>query len=220
MDEPCMDSLTEIAKGIADTFGPDCEVCIHDLKSADPEHTIVYIINGQVTGRKIGDSASGAVLKAMEAAEKGDVIKNQCGYRTYTADGRILKSSSIFIRDKEGEIHYLLGINYDITSIIGVSSGIRNLIGSGSGSEEDSDEKEKIPQNINDLLDTLIEESVQMIGKAPGMMDKEEKIRAIEFLNDQGAFLVTKSGDKVSNYFGISKFTLYNYIEQGKKKRA
>ena len=52
------------------------------------------------------------------------------------------------------------------------------------------------------------------------MMDKEEKIRAIEFLNDQGAFLVTKSGDKVSNYFGISKFTLYNYIEQGKKKRA
>lgn len=213
-------TLIEIAKGIADTFGPDCEVCIHDLKSKDPEHTIIFIINGQVTGRKVGDSASGAVLKAMEAARNGGDITNKCGYRTYTSDGRILKSSSVFIRDTDGSIHYLLGINYDITALISATGGIRNLVNPDSASAEEEKDKGKIPQNINDLLDTLIEESVQMIGKAPGMMDKDEKIRAIEFLNDQGAFLVTKSGDKVSNYFGISKFTLYNYIEQGKKKRA
>ncbi|MCB5915380.1 helix-turn-helix domain-containing protein, partial [Lachnospiraceae bacterium 210521-DFI.5.19] len=27
-----------------------------------------------------------------------------------------------------------------------------------------------------------------------------------------GAFLITKSGDKVSSYLGISKFTLYSYM--------
>ena len=34
-------------------------------------------------------------------------------------------------------------------------------------------------------------------------MNKEDKVTAIQFLNDSGAFLITKSGDKVANYFGI-----------------
>lgn len=45
------------------------------------------------------------------------------------------------------------------------------------------------------------------------MMTKEDKIRCIQFLNDKGAFLVTKSGDKIANFFNISKYTLYNYID-------
>ena len=44
-------------------------------------------------------------------------------------------------------------------------------------------------------------------------MTKEDKVRAIGFLNGAGAFLITKSGDKVANYFGISKYTLYSYID-------
>ena len=38
----------------------------------------------------------------------------------------------------------------------------------------------------------------------------------IQFLNQSGAFLVTKSGDKVAKYFGISKYTLYSYIDANK----
>ncbi|MGL6217352.1 MAG: helix-turn-helix domain-containing protein, partial [Lacrimispora sphenoides] len=41
---------------------------------------------------------------------------------------------------------------------------------------------------------------------------------AIQYLNDAGAFLITRSGDKVSNYFGISKFTLYSYMDTNKEK--
>ena len=41
---------------------------------------------------------------------------------------------------------------------------------------------------------------------------------AIQFLNDAGAFLITKSGDKISKYFGISKFTLYSYIDVNSRK--
>ena len=47
-------------------------------------------------------------------------------------------------------------------------------------------------------------------------MNKEEKVKDIQFLNDAGAFLITKSGDKVAKYFGISKFTLYSYIDVNK----
>ena len=44
-------------------------------------------------------------------------------------------------------------------------------------------------------------------------MSKEDKVRAIHFLNEHGALLVTKSGDKIAKYFGISKYTLYSYID-------
>ena len=47
-------------------------------------------------------------------------------------------------------------------------------------------------------------------------MTKEDKIKAIQFLNDSGAFLIMKSGDKVSNHFRISKYTLYSYIDAAK----
>ena len=47
--------LKQIAADLASQFGPDCEVVIHDLKTSEPEHSIVYIVNGHVTNRDIGD---------------------------------------------------------------------------------------------------------------------------------------------------------------------
>ena len=58
------------------------------------------------------------------------------------------------------------------------------------------------------MLDELIEQSVALVGKPVALMNKDDKVRAIRFLNESGAFLVTKSGDKVAKYFGISKYTL------------
>ena len=44
-------------------------------------------------------------------------------------------------------------------------------------------------------------------------MTKEDKVRAIQFLSNSGALLITKSGDKIAKYFGISKYTLYSYLD-------
>ena len=73
-------------------------------------------------------------------------------------------------------------------------------------------EPEKIV-NINDLLEELIQQSVALVGKPVALMNKDDKVKAIQCLNQNGAFLVTKSGDKIAKYFGISKYTLYSYID-------
>ena len=52
------------------------------------------------------------------------------------------------------------------------------------------------------------------------MMNKEDKIRAIRFLNDRGAFLISKSGPKVCKYFGISTYTLYSYLDEIKSSQT
>lgn len=62
--------LKQIAADLASQFGPDCEVVIHDLKTSEPEHSIVYIVNGHVTNRDIGDGPSNAVFDAIRNQEK------------------------------------------------------------------------------------------------------------------------------------------------------
>ena len=213
-EDSSLEMLVSTAHGIARQFGKDCEVCIHDLSVKDLEHTIIFIINGHVSGRKIGDGASKVVLETLEAIEKGDIIVDHLGYRTTTQDGRILKSSTVFLKDSTGKYRWVLGINYDVTALMNVDAALQSITMVES---RDSNGDGQIPLNVNDLLDNLINQSVKRIGKPPALMNKEEKIQAIQFLRDAGAFLITKSGDKVSNFYGISKFTLYSYIDQSKK---
>ncbi|MCT4599064.1 MAG: helix-turn-helix transcriptional regulator [Vallitalea sp.] len=200
-----LDFLKRLSKAIATHFGKDCEVVIHDLQTDKLQNTILAIENGHVSNRKIGDGASHIVLETLN---KKDNLQDSLGYLTKTHDGRIMKSSSIYIRDENEEPVAIFCINYDITQLIIAENSIKNLI----NHEDKKDEVNKIPSNVNNLLDDLIEQSVNIIGKPVALMTKEDKIKAIQFLNEAGAFLITKSGDKVANYFGISKYSIYNYI--------
>ena len=213
-----LELLIQIARGFAKQFGPDCEILIHDLTAKNLERSIVYIENGHVTHRQVGDGPSRVVLEAAEALQNHpDTLQDQLGYLTKTSDGRILRSSTMYIRDENGRIRYLLSVNYDITGLIAFDHTIRALIETENTARTSA--PEPIVTNVNDLLDTLIDQSVQLVGKPAVLMNKEEKIKAIQFLNDAGAFLITKSGDKISKYFGISKFTLYSYIDVNNHSR-
>ncbi len=206
-----MNTLRQIAHGIACQFGSNCEVVVHDLSADHTNNTIVLIENEHVSHRKLGDGPSHIVLEAM----KNDLstLEDKLCYLTRTHDGRILKSSTMYIRDESGLPAAILAINLDITGFLAVDSSIHSMI---STEEPSAAEPEQIPLNVNDLLDELIAQSVKLTGKPVAMMTKEDKIRAIQFLNNSGAFLITKSGDKVSKHFNISKFTLYSYLDASK----
>lgn len=201
----------QLAKGITGQFGKNCEVVIHDL-TEDIEHTIVYIENGHVTGRKIGDGSSKIVLEALK--KRPEDLADRINYRTQTEDGKILKSTTLYIRDEQNNIVGIFSINLDITSFMMADSTLKDLI-------EIGDEK-SVPDRIHNgvlaTLNDLIELSVKIINKPVAQMNRQDKIKAIKFLQDSGAFLIKKSGDKVSKFFGISKYTLYNYIDMKEAK--
>ena len=59
LNEILKSSLCSLAHAISSHYGESCEVVIHDLTENDAaDHSIIYIENGHVTGRKIGDGAS------------------------------------------------------------------------------------------------------------------------------------------------------------------
>ena len=211
MTETQLDFYKRLAHALALQFGSGCEVVVHDLETTDPSHSIVAIENGHVTGRKLGDGPSHVVLEALHACTER--LEDRLAYLTKTADGKILKSSTVFIRDDDGRTVGIFAVNYDITVLRAAADVIGGLV----GTEPDAPrEPEPIVRSVADLLDDLIEQSVQLVGTPVALMTKEEKVRAIRYLNDTGAFLITKSGPKVCKYFGISKYTLYNYLDEAR----
>ena len=210
MDAKRLEMLKQIARALSAQFGPNCEVVIHDLTARDPERSIVYIVNGHVTGRRLGDGPSTVVMEQLLHDQEDPT--DHLGYLTRTPDGKILKSSTVYIRDGRGRVSAILAINYDISSLLMVENAIGGMV--HTVEEEARGHEERITVlNVSDLLEDLIEQSVALVGKPVALMNKEDKVRAIQFLSQHGAFLITKSGDKVAKHFGISKYTLYSYID-------
>ena len=206
-----LDFLKQLAHGLAIQFGSSCEIAIHDLKTKDLEKSIVYIENGHTSNRQTGDGPSGIVLETLQSDPS--TIHDKLSYLTKTEDGRILKSSTFYIRDDDGSISYIFSLNYDITAFTAASTAIQSLIATKDKLPDlTGDSPRQITHNVNELLDLLIEQAVAKVGKPVAMMNKDDKVAVVQYLDHAGAFLITKSGDKVSSYLGISKFTLYSYM--------
>lgn len=209
--------LKQLAHGIASQFGTSCEVVIHDLKQ-DLDNSIVHIENGQVTHRKSGDGPSGIVLETLH--KNAARLQDKLSYLTRTEDGRILKSSTLYIRDADGKIAYIFSINYDITALLTVRTALDSLVQTQSDTDvrptTGTHSPQTITRNVEELLDDLMQQGLALVGKPVALMTKEDKIQVVRYLNDAGAFLITRSGDKVAALLNISKFTLYSYMDAGK----
>lgn len=206
-----LERLKVIAQGLAIQFGPSCEVLIHDLQG-DLDTSLIYIENGTITNRHVGDGPSHVVLDVLNY---DDGSEGRFGYLTKTKDGRILKSSTMYIRDDNGNIAYLLGINQDITEFVMMHRSLESLIGIG---QAETGTVEKITTSVSELLDDLLLEAERLVGKPGPLMNKVERLKAISYLNEKGAFLISKSSEKIAEYFNISKFTLYSDLNTVKEE--
>lgn len=199
------DFLTSLIRGIAQQFGDHCEVILHDL-TLDYDQTIVAIENGHITDRKVGDPGSNLGLEVLRGAVKdGD----RYNYVTQTKTGKLLRSSTVYLKNSKQEVIGAICINFDISDLIMAENAIKSI----TMKDLNQDVKEVFVNDVNDLLDFLLQECQSEIGKPVSHMSKEEKIHAIKFLDKRGAFLIKKAGDKVCKFFGISKFTLYSYLD-------
>ena len=206
-----LERLKVIAHGLAIQFGPSCEVLIHDLQG-DLDTSLVYIENGTITNRHVRDGPSHVVLDVLNY---DDGSEGRFGYLTKTKDGRILKSSTMYIRDDNDNIEYLLGINQDITEFVMMHRSLESLIGIG---QAETGTVEKITTSVSELLDDLLLEAERLVGKPGPLMNKVERLKAISYLNEKGAFLISKSSEKIAEYFNISKFTLYSDLNTVKEE--
>lgn len=195
-------------------LGPNCEIVLHDLTESY-DHTIVDIRNGHVTGRKIGDCGSNLGLEVLKGTVKdGD----RYNYITFAKDKKILRSSTIYIRDDNSRVIGSLCINTDITETVKLENYLKQQNNYSLNDEIKSkfQNDEVFVNNVQELLDFLIMEGQRVISKPVAIMNKEEKIQFIKWLDDKGAFLISKSSERACELLGISKFTFYKYLDEAR----
>ena len=164
MKESKLRMLKQIAAGLAAQFGPNCEIVVHDLAASQVEHSIVHIENGHVSGRKVGDGPSKIVMEQLMSGKTDP--QDQLAYLTRTPDGKILKSSTIYVHDTNGNVTGILSINFDISALLMVENAIGSITATPRCSRE---EQELVVYSIvNTLcsLDTVDGVELQVEGEA------------------------------------------------------
>ena len=103
-----------IANFLATVLGKNTEILIHDFSNY--QESIVYIVNGHISNRKIGDSITNLILEFLqnEAKDNNQFI---CNYNSKTSSGKVLNSSTFFIRDEDNHAIGALCLNSDYSDM-------------------------------------------------------------------------------------------------------
>jgi len=68
--------------------------------------------------------------------------------------------------------------------------------------------------DLHHALDRLLEAAEQEVGPPFAAMDRTQKQEAVALLHEWGAFTLRKSVEDVAEAIGVSRFTVYNYLER------
>ena len=77
---------------------------------------------------------------------------------------------------------------------------------------------ERFERSVDEVLETLIQNAISSVGKTPGDMTREEKVAIVAYLEMKGAFLIRYSVEHVAELLGMTKYTIYNYLDEIRKK--
>ena len=206
-------SLIPIAETIGKTFGNRCEVVLHDLTI--PEKSVVYTVNGDVTGRREGQTFDRLVRSVL--LNKNFTRDYAVNYTFETEDGRRIKSSSSLVRDEAVEVVGVFCVNYDITFMKTLHDELELFL----PMQEDSSvicPEMAADQDVTTVVDTLIDNIVS--GRKKQGLTKQDNLEMIRFMDDKGIFLVKGAIDKVAACMGLSKVTIYGYLDTVRGKNG
>ena len=198
-----------IADSIAATFGSNCEVAIHDLST--PEKSVVYVA-GSATGRQIGQSFDHLIKNVLlNESFHNDQVNN---YLFTTPDGRTIKSSSVLLRNASG-VFGMLCINCDITVGQQYYQELSSFysVSPKALPDEEIETNADVSSIINDLINNIF------LNADTTPMTRKKAVELVKFMDEKGIFLVKGAIDQIAARMGVSKVTIYSYLDEAKGKK-
>ena len=195
--------LDTVAKGIADTFGPDCETLIHDLTTT--EHPILSIYNGHVSGRAAGSTTD---IQGFTSRPSLDINRLQRPHINMLAehDGRSIKSTTLPFFAEDGVLG--LGINYVCSVIHDALRALKNL-DDVNGYLYEEIHRKQTPQ-----IDLLFQEAARIFDKPLGGLNREERLLLLSRLKRNHFFEQQRAVPYAAEQLGISRYTVYKDLKE------
>lgn len=195
--------LGRIASGFVSIVGQHCEIVVYDF--ADLEHAVVSVA-GNLTDRQ-----PGAPVPDLDFIRTSLTNDSPDEFNYTTREDQQFLSSTIWVRDPEGEIIGALGINMDYEHILQMKSIVDSLT---AVFQEKSDLliSNTFARDLDELLRNTVQQFLQQ--EAVHSIDDltlQEKQNLIEIVEQRGLFKVRGAAQKLADMLNVSRASIYNY---------
>ena len=217
-----LDYYKKLVDFLGEVLGENAEVVLRDCRK--PDHDIIAIANGHVSGRTIGAPITDFTLSilANEEWKEKDYVVN---YEGKAAPDKRLRSSTYFIRE-EGKLVGQLCVNIDMTPYEQVMDRIRQLSGMGlmsDGGQSGIICSGPVENFSEDVIGDMMEKAVITVvgsseAKVRERLTQKEKIEIIGELNRAGLFQLKGAVGAVAEYLYCSEASVYRYQSKIQKK--
>ncbi len=201
--------LDRTAQGIAEMFGSSCETLVHDM--GVPTHPILSIYNGHVSGREVGSTMD--IMGIGLALDEQAATTDQVNLAATTPDGRQIKSSTFHLIGEDYNL--ALGINFDYTSLVFANRTLMDLMSAHSDLQSALWQEGDFRQ-----LADLFDQCLNALGKPADALNKADRMRLIAMLEQRSAFSYRKSVPYVAKRLGVSRYTVYKYLDELASQRS
>lgn len=193
---------------IANLLGPSSEVLLHDV--SNPEHSVVAISNGHLSGRGIGSPLTDFAreLIASNAYSDQPYLTNYSG----SCKGRSFTSSTYFIKN-EDVIIGMLCINRDMHLISDFSRIVEALKTHYNLNAPSNDVIELLDETpVDQIIHSMIQKAINDYGISSTRLSKNERISIVQRLKELGAFNIKGAVGEIAGQLHVSEPTLYRYL--------
>ncbi|NLM05411.1 MAG: transcriptional regulator [Tissierellia bacterium] len=195
-DKDVLNLLIEIGAIISEMFGEDCEVAISQ------ERKVVAIFNGHVTNRKVGSSIGPEANERVDNYADGSYVNYS---KTNTNNPEYDLKASTYCLELDGKFTSFC-INYDTSTMERTLKKFSDFL-TINGSETEM-------KGVHTGIQKDFDEAVKAIGKSVKLMNKEDRLEVIKYLDKSGSFEYSKSIVTVAKLLGVTRHTIYNYLNE------
>lgn len=191
-----------IAEALSRLLYPFAEVALHDL-----EKDRIEAIYNPFSKREVGDNSYLDRLN-FDKNLKSDVIGP---YEKLNYDGRKLKSISVVLRNELGDAKGFLCVNMDISVFENYQNVLTFFLKNADKSvseERESFFKDDLYDQINRFVQNYCRNKQVVLEN----LSRREKQILVFRLKEKGAFNGKNASRYIARIFGISRATVYNYL--------
>jgi len=202
----------QIAEVLGQMFPNILELVVHDFKDLD--RSVIFIINGHISGREVGSGASELGLRRfLENENIPDVLVN---YTNFNARGNRLKSASIAIRDQKGRMIGAFCANLDLSSFEHFKNFLTLLLGSKTLPIVGESELAPV-RSVEEEVRNSIQDYLNKHNLVFSQLTYADKQNIVLYLEQNGCFRQRGAMIAVGHALQLTRQSIYNYLKKGNR---
>lgn len=209
-------------------LGEDTEVLLHEIcYDCDGYEASIAYIKNSISERTVGAPGTDLLLQIIKSKQYKE-IDFLTNYTSKSMNGKLLNSSSFFIKDETGNLIGMICVNTDKSKYIELEktlesslNSIQKFLNQETNTELLNDKvvNENLYLTAENSIEQAVIETVGNLNKTNINFTKIQKLEIVEKLFNKGFFELKDSISRLAKFFNMSEVSIYKYLQEIKNNK-